>query len=155
MTSNAGANRIVQPKKLGFLSLDDEKLGYETMKLQVLEEVKMMFRPEFLNRIDEILVFHSLTREDMQKIVEILLKDLTDRCSTQLGIDLKISQSVKDNLIDKSFDNKYGARPLRRAIQNRMEDSLSEEILGGKIKRGDHVSCSLKDDAIVFSVVKK
>uniref|UniRef100_I5ARF9 ATPase with chaperone activity, ATP-binding subunit n=1 Tax=Eubacterium cellulosolvens (strain ATCC 43171 / JCM 9499 / 6) TaxID=633697 RepID=I5ARF9_EUBC6 len=155
MTSNAGANRIVQPKKLGFLSLDDEKLGYETMKLQVLEEVKMMFRPEFLNRIDEILVFHSLTREDMQKIVEILLKDLTDRCSTQLGIELKISQSVKDNLIDKSFDNKYGARPLRRAIQNRMEDSLSEEILGGKIKRGDHVSCSLKDDAIVFSVVKK
>ena len=155
MTSNAGANRIVQPKKLGFLSLDDEKLGYETMKLQVLEEVKMMFRPEFLNRIDEILVFHSLTREDMQKIVEILLKDLTDRCSTQLGIDLKISQNVKDNLIDKSFDNKYGARPLRRAIQNRMEDSLSEEILGGKIKRGDHVSCSLKDDAIVFSVVKK
>ncbi|MCR4654194.1 MAG: ATP-dependent Clp protease ATP-binding subunit [Eubacterium sp.] len=155
MTSNAGANRIVQPKKLGFLSLDDEKLGYETMKLQVLEEVKMMFRPEFLNRIDEILVFHSLTREDMQKIVEILLKDLTDRCSTQLGIELKISQSVKDDLIDKSFDNKYGARPLRRAIQNRMEDSLSEEILGGKIKRGDHVSCSLKDDAIVFSVVKK
>nr|WP_027872137.1 ATP-dependent Clp protease ATP-binding subunit [[Eubacterium] cellulosolvens] len=155
MTSNAGANRIVQPKKLGFLSLDDEKLGYETMKLQVLEEVKMMFRPEFLNRIDEILVFHSLTREDMKKIVEILLKDLTGRCSAQLGIELRISQAVKDNLIDKSFDNKYGARPLRRAIQNRMEDALSEEILGGKINRGDRVACSLKDDKIVFSVVKK
>jgi ATP-dependent Clp protease ATP-binding subunit ClpC len=155
MTSNAGANRIVTPKKLGFLSVDDEKHSYETMKAQVMEEVKAMFRPEFLNRIDEILVFHSLTRDDMKRIVDILLKDLTARCSTQLGIELNITESAKDNLIDKSFDQKYGARPLRRAIQNRIEDKLSEEILGGGIRRGDRVSCTLKDDAIVFTVVKR
>ncbi|MDO4621446.1 MAG: ATP-dependent Clp protease ATP-binding subunit [Eubacteriales bacterium] len=144
MTSNAGANRIVQPKRLGFLSVDDEKLNYENMKMQVMEEVRQMFRPEFLNRIDDIQVFHSLTREDMKQIVQILLQDLKKRCREQMQIDLQVSDESCSWLIDQSFDSKYGARPLKRKIQTEIEDLLAEEILDGKINVGDTVlvSCS-------------
>ena len=129
MTSNAGAQSIVEPKRLGFLSEEDAKKDYEYMKGQVMEEVRRMFKPEFLNRIDETIVFHQLTKQDMKKIISILLKDLIGRCKTQMDIELKIRDAVKDHLVDTSYDSKYGARPLKRAIQNQLEDPLAEAIL--------------------------
>lgn len=150
MTSNAGANRIVQPKHLGFLSEDNEEQNYSDMKEQVMDEIRQMFRPEFLNRIDEILVFHSLGRKEMHRIVDILLGDLIRRCSDQMNIQLTVTASAKESLIDKSYNSKYGARPLRRAIQTRIEDPLAEEILKGTIRSGDHVSVGCREDKIVF-----
>ena len=150
MTSNAGASRIVQPKRLGFLSSDDEKVNYENMKTQVLDEIRKVFRPEFLNRIDDIQVFHQLTKEDMRKIVDILLKDLTARCRDQMDITLRVTAAVKNDLIGKSYDPKYGARPLKRAIQNRIEDRLAEELLNGQIKAGDKVTMSLQKGEILL-----
>lgn len=152
MTSNAGAQAIVEPKRLGFLSEEDAAKDYEYMKSQVMEEVRRMFKPEFLNRIDETIVFHQLTRNDMKKIITILLKDLIQRCSAQMQIELKIRDTVKEWLIDSSFDSKYGARPLKRAIQSRLEDPLAEAILSGEIKRGDHVAVSVRKKEIKFSV---
>ena len=116
--SNAGAQNIVAPKRLGFLSTEDERKDYEYMKGQVMEEVKRMFKPEFLNRIDEIIVFHQLTKADMKKILQILLKDLERRCKEQMDIELKVRDTVKEYLVENSFDSKYGARPLKRAIQS-------------------------------------
>ena len=155
MTSNAGANRIVQPKHLGFLSEDNEERNYSDMKDQVMDEIRQMFRPEFLNRIDEILVFHSLGKKEMHRIVDILLGDLIRRCSDQMNIRLTVTASAKDSLIEKSYNSKYGARPLRRAIQTRIEDPLAEEILKGSIRSGDHVSVSCRDDKIIFRTQKK
>ena len=155
MTSNAGASRIVQPKRLGFLSTEDEKVNYEAMKTQVMDEVRQQFRPEFLNRIDEIQVFHQLTKEEMKQITEILLAELAGRCKGQMDIVLKVPASVKESLINESFDAKYGARPLKRAIQTRIEDVLAEEILEGRIKAGDTVQLSLKDGKIVFKLWQK
>ncbi|MEE1114486.1 MAG: AAA family ATPase, partial [Eubacterium sp.] len=151
MTSNAGASSIMQPKHLGFLTCDTAKQDYDFMKNRVMEDVKQQFRPEFLNRIDEILVFHALTKEDMKAIVNIQLKDLIARAKAGLGITLKVTAAVKENLIEKSYDNKYGARPLKRAIQSRLEDPLAEEILNGRIKEGDIISAKLKDEQIVFA----
>ena len=150
MTSNAGASRIVQPKKLGFLSTDDEKVNYENMKAQVMDEISKIFRPEFLNRIDEIQVFHQLTKEDMRKIVDILLKDLTARCRERMQITLRVTAAVKNDLIGKSYDPKYGARPLKRAIQTRIEDVLAEELLNGNVKAGDTVVTALRDSVIIL-----
>lgn len=152
MTSNAGAQAIVEPKRLGFLSEEDEAKDYEYMKGQVMEEVRRMFKPEFLNRIDETIVFHQLTKQDMKKIIAILLKDLTGRCRTQMEIELQIRDSVKEWLVESSFDSKYGARPLKRAIQSKLEDPLAEAILSGEIKRGDHVVVSVRKKEIKFSV---
>ena len=150
MTSNAGASRIVQPKKLGFLSTDDEKVNYENMKAQVMDEISRIFRPEFLNRIDEIQVFHQLTKEDMRKIVDILLKDLTGRCKEQMNITLRVTAAVKNDLIGRSYDPKYGARPLKRAIQTRIEDQLAEELLEGSIHAGDTVVAALQNKEIIL-----
>ena len=150
MTSNAGASRIIQPKRLGFLSSDDEKVNYENMKTQVMEEVRRMFKPEFLNRIDEIQVFHQLTKEDMKKITDILLKDLQKRCREQMNISLKVTPAARESLITDSFDPKYGARPLKRAIQNRIEDPLAEEILNGQICSGDSVTVTVKQGVLHF-----
>ena len=122
MTSNAGAQAIIEPKKLGFLSGDNEKQDYERMKSNVMEEVRRLFKPEFLNRIDEIMVFHTLNKENIRKIVGLLLKKLEARCREQLGISLKISDSARDYLAEAGFDSKYGARPLRRAIQTKLEE---------------------------------
>lgn len=144
MTSNAGAQSIVEPKRLGFLSEEDAKKDYEYMKGQVMEEVRRMFKPEFLNRIDETIVFHQLTKQDMKKIISILLKDLIGRCKTQMDIELKIRDAVKDHLVDTSYDSKYGARPLKRAIQNQLEDPLAEAILSGTIKKGDTVAVGIR-----------
>ena len=143
MTSNAGAASIVNPKRLGFLSEEDEKRDYEHMKGQVMEEVRRMFKPEFLNRIDEIIVFHSLTKTDMKKIVDIQIADLVRRCREQMEIELKVSAAAKNDLIEKSFDSKYGARPLKRAIQTRLEDVLAEKILAGEVKRGETVKVGI------------
>ena len=117
MTSNAGAQAIIEPKKLGFMSGDNEKQDYERMKSNVMEEVRRLFKPEFLNRIDEIMVFHTLNKEHIRKIVGLLLKNLEKRCEEQMDIRLKISDSARAYLAEAGFDSKYGARPLRRAIQ--------------------------------------
>ena len=150
MTSNAGAQSIVEPKKLGFLSQDDAKRDYEYMKGQVMEEVRRMFKPEFLNRIDETIVFHALTKENMKKIIQILLRDLEKRCREQMNIHLRVSDRAKEHLIDSSYDSKYGARPLKRAIQSQIEDPLAEKILQGEIKKGDTVTVGFSRDKITF-----
>lgn len=139
MTSNAGAQAIIAPKKLGFAAGEDEKKNYEYMKNGVMEEVQRIFKPEFLNRIDETIVFRALNKEDMKKIVTILSKSLIDRCEKQMGIHLTITGSVKGYIAEKAYNPKYGARPLRRMIQTQIEDMLAEEILSGKIKPGDDV----------------
>lgn len=152
MTSNAGAQSIVTPKKLGFATVDDAKRDYERMKSGVMEEVKRLFRPEFLNRIDEIIVFHSLEKEHIRSIVNILLNGFAKRCKEQMAITLKVQNTAKDLIAEAGFDQKYGARPLKRAIQNQIEDALAEEILEGKIKRGDTVSVGVRDKKIRFTV---
>ena len=152
MTSNAGAQSIVEPKKLGFASSDDEKQNYERMKNSVMEEVRRIFKPEFLNRIDETIVFRSLNKNDMKQIVTLMLKDLTDRCKSQMDITLHVRDSVKNYIVEKAYEPKYGARPLRRKIQNEIEDQLAEEILDGKVKKGDEVIVTTKKNAVVFEV---
>jgi ATP-dependent Clp protease ATP-binding subunit ClpC len=154
MTSNAGAQSIVSPKHLGFGSQDDEKQNYEYMKQGVMEEVRRIFKPEFLNRIDETIVFHALTKEDMKQIVTLLAKTLVERCRTQMEIELHIRDSVKAYIVETAYDPKYGARPLRRMIQSKIEDALAEEILAGRIKRGGRVEVGLKKKEIVFEVPK-
>ena len=151
MTSNAGAQAIIEPKKLGFLSNNDEKQDYERMKSGVMEEVRRLFKPEFLNRIDEIMVFHPLNKTHIKKIVNIMLKTLEKRCREQLDIQLKITESVKDFLAEAGFDSKYGARPLRRAIQTKLEDPMANALLEGTIKRGDTVRIQLHQKEIRFT----
>ena len=152
MTSNAGASRIVEPKNLGFAAATTEKQNYEKMKSGVMEEVKRMFKPEFINRIDEIMVFHQLTKEDMHKIVTLLCKNLCARCKTQMDIELTVTGALKDYIVDKFTDLKMGARPLKRAIQTEIEDALAEEILAGKIKAKDKVSAGVHDKKVTFTV---
>ncbi len=152
MTSNAGAKRIMEPKNLGFAAQTTEKQSYEQMKNGVMEEVKRIFKPEFINRIDEIMVFSALNKQDMAQIVTLLSKNLCSRCMAQLSISLTVTPAVKDYLVKKYTDLKMGARPLKRAIQTQIEDPLSEEILAGTVKPGDRVSASLKDKKIVFVV---
>jgi ATP-dependent Clp protease ATP-binding subunit ClpC len=154
MTSNAGAQNIIAPKQLGFVAVNDEEHRYDTMKASVMEEVQRIFKPEFLNRIDETIVFHSLTKENIRNIVAIMLKELEKRCMDQLHISLEFSSGVKEKLAEESYDTKYGARPLRRNIQNKIEDSLAEEILSGKVAAGDAVSVRVKDGRIKFFVKK-
>ena len=151
MTSNAGAQAIIEPKKLGFLSNNDEKQDYERMKSGVMEEVRRLFKPEFLNRIDEIMVFHPLNKTHIKKIVNIMLKTLEKRCKEQLDIQLKITESVRDFLAEAGFDSKYGARPLRRAIQTKLEDPMANALLEGTIKRGDTVRIQFHQKEIRFT----
>ncbi len=146
MTSNAGASRIVEPKNLGFASEKNEKKDYENMKANVMEEVKKGFKPEFLNRIDDIIVFHQLNKENMKDIVNLLAQNLTKRAAVQMDIKLTFSGALKEHLVDKYSDMKMGARPLRRAIQSVIEDALAEEILKGTVKSGDTVSAGYKTD---------
>lgn len=152
MTSNAGAQAIIEPKRLGFVSKADEKQDYQFMKSGVMEEVRRMFKPEFLNRIDEIIVFHALNQQHIRQIVGILLESLKKRCREQLEIDIKVTGAAKDLLAEAGFDSKYGARPLRRAIQTKVEDRLANEILEGHIKRGDTVQVHAVKKELVFSV---
>jgi len=150
MTSNAGASAIVDPKKLGFASKEDEGRDYERMKSGVMEEVKRIFKPEFLNRIDETIVFRSLNKEDMKSIVSLQAKSFITRCKEQMDITVSIPTGVKEWIVEKSFDPKYGARPIRRKIQVSLEDVLAEAILAGDVASGDAVKAKIKDDKIVF-----
>lgn len=154
MTSNAGAEQIMQPKRLGFASKEDEKADYMAMKTSVMEVVKRMFKPEFLNRIDETIVFHALTKDDMADIIAIMLKEMTQRIKAQADIELHVQPAAKKLIIEKSYDKKYGARPLRRALIQMVEDRLAQEILDGNVKAGDKVSVSAVKDELKF-VVKK
>ncbi|MCR5474323.1 MAG: ATP-dependent Clp protease ATP-binding subunit [Lachnospiraceae bacterium] len=150
MTSNAGANRIIDPKKLGFMTQTDEKSDHERMKSGVMEEVKNTFKPEFINRIDEIVVFRTLNDEDLKKIVTLQTKDLCERCLEARSITLKITDSAKKLVALKGNDKKFGARPIRRAVQTMIEDPLAQEILEGRFKEGDTVTVRAKDDKIIF-----
>lgn len=149
MTSNAGAQNIIAPKTLGFSNSNDEKANYARMKDGVMDEVKRIFKPEFINRIDEIIVFHALTRENIKSIVSIMFNQVVKRAKEELNIKLKADESFVSYIADKGFDEKYGARPLRRAIQNDVEDRMSEEILDGKVKSGDSVTV-LYDEKVIF-----
>ncbi len=152
MTSNAGAQRIVDPKNLGFTVDKSEKKDYDKMKSGVMEEVKKIFKPEFINRIDEIIVFHQLNKDNMKSIVSLLASNLSKRCEDQLQIKLKFSPALKEYLVEKHSDKKMGARPLKRAIQSLVEDALAEEILRGNVKPGDTVTAGIKDEKVTFHV---
>ena len=155
MTSNAGAQRIVDPKNLGFASENNAKKDYEKMKSGVMEEVKRSFKPEFINRIDDIIVFHQLSNDNMKEIVNLLTSNLYKRCESQLGIHLGITPALKEHLVSKYADNKMGARPLKRALQSVVEDALAEEILLKKVVPGDTVTAGFKNDKVTFNVRQK
>ena len=152
MTSNAGAKAIIEPKKLGFTQQEDQKADYKRMKANVMDEVKQLFRPEFLNRIDEIIVFHPLNEDNMKKIVGLMCKEVVQRAKEQLEITLVVRDSVKKHIVETGSDKKYGARPLRRAVQSQLEDKLAEALLNGEIKRGDHVEAGISKKEIKFTV---
>ena len=152
MTSNAGAQAIIDPKRLGFVTKEDKGADYKRMKSNVMNEIKLVFRPEFLNRIDEIIVFHSLGTDEMKKITGLMCKEIVKRAKEQLNITLTIRDSVKKHIVETGTDQKYGARPLRRAIQNQLEDALADAILSGEIKSGDHVEAGLHKKEIKFFV---
>lgn len=151
MTSNAGAESIVSPKKLGFGAVEDEKADYNRMKDRVMDEVKHLFKPEFINRIDEIIVFHPLNKSHMKDILSIMMKDMEKRASEQMGLSIEIDDKARDYLINKGYDEKYGARPLRRTLQNCLEDAMAEEILDGKIKQGDTVYVTAGEEGLKIS----
>ena len=151
MTSNAGAQVIIDPKKLGFNAKEDAAGDYKRMKNNVLKEIKLIFRPEFLNRIDETLVFHPLSNDEMKKIVSLMCKDLIKRAKEQLGIELIIRDSVKAHIVETGTNVKYGARPLRRAVQNQLEDKLAEAVLSGEIKKDTQVVVSISKKEIKFT----
>ncbi len=152
MTSNAGAQSIVSPKRLGFTGHEDAKADYNKMKEGVMDEVKRLFKPEFLNRIDEMIVFHALSRQDICEIVKIMLGTIEKRCMTQMDLRLKVDDALLGHLAEKGFDEKYGARPLRRAIQTELEDRLTEEILEGKVRQGDTVTLGFADGNVKVAV---
>lgn len=154
MTSNAGAQNIVSPKRLGFTSVIDETEDYKRMKEGVMDEVKRIFRPEFINRIDEIVVFHSLTIGNIKEIVGIMVKDIAKRSKAQINIELEATDKVLEHLVEVGYDEKFGARPLRRAIQTNLEDNLAEAILAGEIKSGDKVNVDFVDDEVMVKAIQ-
>ena len=150
MTSNAGASRIMEPKKLGFNSEENEKQDYEKMKANVMEDVKRIFRPEFINRIDDIIVFHSLGKNEVGKIVNIMLNQFKHRVKEQMDIDIRFADSAKKYITQEGYDKKYGARPLRRMIQNKIEDTLSDEILNGNVTNGDSITILVRNKEVII-----
>ena len=154
MTSNAGAQNIISPKNLGFASDNSKEHNHAVMKERVMEEVKTIFKPEFLNRIDETIVFHTLTKENIGSIIDILLESINKRIKEQMNMAIKLDDAAKNYIIDSGYDEKYGARPLKRALQSKVEDELAEKILEGKFKAGDTVLVSLEDNKLVFSKSK-
>ena len=155
MTSNAGAQSIIEPKKLGFGAKEDEKQDHERMKASVMEEVKRIFKPEFLNRIDETIVFRALNKDDMKKIIGIMVRDLQKRCKEQLQIDLVVREAAKESIVEKAYDRKYGARPLRRKLQDEVEDRLADALIRGEIHTKDRVIVTTKNKEIIVSKDKK
>jgi len=152
MTSNAGASRIVAPKTLGFSVKKSDEADYAQMKTGVMDEVRRLFKPEFLNRIDETIVFHQLNRENMKEIVEILLKGIRKQTESQMELKLQFTDKAREYLIDKGYDPKYGARPLKRAIQNELEDKLAEAVLDGTVREGTVVQVDAPDEkGLTFS----
>lgn len=152
MTSNAGASSIIEPKRLGFGDMSDEKQDHELMKNNVMEEVRRIFKPEFLNRVDETIVFRTLNKDDMKKITALLIKELVKRAEDQLDIELTVRDSARTYIVEKAYDKKYGARPLKRKIQDEIENRLAEDIINGRIKRGDKVIVSTKNKQISLTV---
>lgn len=152
MTSNAGAENIVAPKTLGFSAAVDEKQSHENMKGKVMDEVKRIFKPEFINRIDEIIVFHMLNKEQIGQIVDIMIHTVNKRIMEQMKLSIELKEDAKQFIVDKGFDAKYGARPLRRAIQSEIEDALAEKILDGSVKPGNRVQVSVKDGKLHFTL---
>lgn len=152
MTSNAGAQRIVAPKNLGFSTATTKEQDYEKMKSGVMEEVKKLFKPEFINRIDEIMVFHPLSDKEMHQIINLLCRTLAQRCRQQMQIKLTVSGALKSHIVEKYADDKMGARPLRRALQSVVEDKLAEEILSGRIQQGDTVTAGIRKGEVIFEV---
>ena len=150
MTSNAGAQNIISPKRLGFTSVIDANEDYKKMKDSVMEEVKRIFKPEFINRIDEIIVFHSLDEDNIKSIVRIMAQSIVKRCKQQMNIELSVSEELIQFIAKKGFDKNYGARPLRRAIQTEIEDRIAEEILNGTIAAGDAVDAVYIDEKVSF-----
>ncbi len=150
MTSNAGAQAIIDPKKLGFNAREDAAGDYKRMKSNVMREIKLIFRPEFLNRIDEIIVFHPLGKDEMKKIAGLMCRELVKRAKEQLGLQLTIRDSVKDYIVETGTDQKYGARPLRRAMQSRLEDRLAEAILAGEVERDSQIVVGMSKKDIKF-----
>ena len=144
MTSNTGAQGIVDPKQLGFVTVSDETKEHEKMKSNVMDELKRTFKPEFLNRIDDIIVFHALSEANVKDITGLMLKELKNRVQTQMDIELKFTDHAKKYIFGKGYDKKYGARPLKRAIQTYVEDVLAEAMLRGDVKKGDTVTVSTK-----------
>ena len=155
MTSNAGAQSIIEPKKLGFGAKEDEKQDHERMKASVMEEVKRIFKPEFLNRIDETIVFRALNKDDMKKIISIMVRDLQKRCKEQMQIDLVVREAAKESIVEKAYDRKYGARPLRRKLQDEVEDRLADALIRGEIHAKDRVIVTTKNKEIIVSKDKK
>ncbi len=152
MTSNAGAQRIVAPKNLGFSMETSKEQDYEKMKAGVMEEVKKLFKPEFINRIDEIMVFQQLGSKEMHDIINLLSENLAERCRKQMQIKLSVSNALKEHIVTKYADDKMGARPLKRALQSVVEDHLAEEILEGKVKAGDTVTAGYRKEQVCFEV---
>ena len=153
MTSNAGASRIVAPKNLGFASKQDSTVDYNKMKDGVMEEVKRLFKPEFLNRIDENIVFHSLDKSQIREIVQLMMRTLSKRVKEQMLLELEVGEDVLDFLAEESYDVTYGARPIRRTIQTKVEDALADAVLDGSVKAGDHVKLAMEEKKIVIKVV--
>jgi len=153
MTSNAGARNIISPKKLGFISKDDAQKSYEDMKALVMDEVKNLFRPEFINRIDDIIVFHPLDKDEVLQIAGIMAKEVTDRVKKVMEIEVSLSEGALEHIADAGYDKSFGARPLRRAIQNNIEDKLAEHILDGTFKNGDKINVTFGDNEIKFEKV--
>ena len=151
MTSNAGAGRIVSPKHLGFGTGEDENADYQKMKESVMEEVKRIFKPEFINRIDEILVFHTLTKENIEQIVRILLRGLNKRLQEQMSMELIVSDAAVAHLAESGFDKTYGARPVRRSIQTEVEDELADRMLDGEFAAGDKIYVYYSQKKLTFS----
>ena len=151
MTSNAGAGRIVSPKHLGFGTGEDENADYQKMKESVMEEVKRIFKPEFINRIDEILVFHTLTKENIEQIVRILLRGLNKRLQEQMSMELIVSDAAVAHLAESGFDKTYGARPVRRSIQTEVEDELADRMLDGEFAAGDKIYVDYSQKKLTFS----
>ena len=150
MTSNAGAQSIVDPKHLGFGARDDEKQDYERMKVGVMAEVRRIFRPEFINRIDEVIVFHPLNKAEIEKVAGLMIRELTERAMHELGITLKITPSVRKKVAETGFSPKYGARPIRRVIHEKIEDPLTDLILTGEVRRDSEVTCRIEKNEIKF-----
>lgn len=144
MTSNTGAQRIIDPKQLGFVTVQDDSKEHEDMKKNVMDELKRTFKPEFLNRIDDTIVFHALSEKNVRDIAGLMLKELKNRVQAQMDIELKFTDNMKKYIFEKGYDKKYGARPLRRAIQTYVEDELAEAILAGGVHKGEVVTVTVK-----------